>query len=69
MKKKLLGILLCLPILGVMPSVLATCHRGGDTRNASSNLSDNLLAGVFILGIPMAFVGMAMIVRGEGTKR
>ena len=60
-RQRVVGVLLMLPILGVIPQMVATCHRGGSVRNASGNLTDNLYALWFIAGLIGALAGARLI--------
>jgi hypothetical protein len=61
MKRRLTGAVLLVPLAAVMPSMIKSCHRGGDVRNANGSVVDNLLAIVFIVGVPMALVGLSLL--------
>ena len=61
MRRRLKGLVLVVPLALVMPSVLRSCHRGGDVRNASGGVVDNLLAIVFMVGVPLAIWGLTLL--------
>jgi hypothetical protein len=69
MKRKLVGLLLCLPLALIVPTMVKTCHRGGSVQNASGDLVDNLLTAVFILGVPMAIVGLILLLTKKTSRR
>lgn len=59
--RRLVGLLLLLPLGTVVPFMVRSCHRGGDVRNASSDLMDNVLTALFIVGLPLAIVGCKLL--------
>jgi hypothetical protein len=61
MKRRLVGLALLVPIVVAIPVLAQSCHRGGDVRNASGSVSDNLLTLLFIGGLCCAAIGLALI--------
>ncbi len=59
--RRFVGLLLVAPLATVVPFMVRSCHRAGPARDAGSDLTDNLLTALFILGLPLAIVGCKML--------
>jgi hypothetical protein len=64
MKRRFIGFLLTLPIILVLVVAAPTCERGtvkGAGGPGYGEALNNLLAFIFIVGIPIALIGLTML--------
>ena len=61
MKRRLLGLGLVTPLAALMPTMVRGCQRGRVAYGTSNELAMNLLATAFMIAVPLAIVGLSLL--------